>query len=116
MSVNERTTILSVCSKGTDHSAIEIMGKELGVEIVKADTGKNVVDSVRDTEFAMILIDLDMCEADGLATAEIIRSNLSTKRCPIVFITEANQDKQYIFKGYELGVLIILTNLWTQKF
>jgi len=64
MSVNERTTILSVCSKGTDHSAIEIMGKELGVEIVKADTGKNVVDSVRDTEFAMILIDLDMCEAD----------------------------------------------------
>jgi len=53
---------------------------------------------------------------DGLATAEIIRSNLSTKRCPIVFITEANQDKQYIFKGYELGVLIILTNLWTQKF
>src|SRR5665647_606416 len=55
-------------------------------------------------EFAVILLDVNMPDIDGLETAGLIRQYKKSSQTPIVFIT-AYVDEQQAKRGYALGAV-----------
>jgi response regulator RpfG family c-di-GMP phosphodiesterase len=55
-------------------------------------------------EFAVILLDVNMPDIDGLETASLIRQYKKTAQTPILFIT-AYVDEMQASKGYALGAV-----------
>ena len=56
------------------------------------------------TEFAVILLDVNMPDIDGLETASLIRKHRNGRHTPIIFIT-AYADEMQTARGYELGAV-----------
>ena len=55
-------------------------------------------------EFAVIVLDVNMPEIDGIETAELIRKHGRTSHTPIIFVT-AYADEMQTERGYELGAV-----------
>lgn len=96
--------------KLTDHASIlvaedepvnmllisEVLGK-MGFHVIKASNGKQVLDLLTDHHPAIILMDVNMPEMDGLETTQIIRNLPQPKRnIPIVALTAGamSEDKE----------------------
>ena len=74
----------------------EVLGK-MGFHVIKATNGKQVLDLLTDHQPAIILMDVNMPEMDGLETTQIIRALPQPKRnIPIVALTAGamSEDKE----------------------
>lgn len=78
--------------------------EELDAELVVARSGTEALKSILNDEFAVILLDVNMPDMDGLETASLIRRYRRTERTPIIFIT-AYADEMQTSRGYELGAV-----------
>ncbi len=78
--------------------------EELDAELVVARSGTEALKSILNEEFALILLDVNMPDMDGLETASLIRRYRRTERTPIIFIT-AYADEMQTSRGYELGAV-----------
>ena len=76
----------------------------LGQNLVKARSGREALRHLLDKEFAVILLDVQMPEMDGLETAAMIRSRRQTAQTPIIFCT-AFSDEMHTAQGYSLGAV-----------
>ena len=85
--------------------------EELDAELVVARSGTEALKTILNDDFAVILLDVNMPDMDGLETASLIRRYRRTERTPIIFIT-AYADEMQTSRGYELGAVdYILTPL-----
>ncbi len=75
------------------------------LEIYTADSGNEALSMLIETDFALVLMDVQMPEMDGFETAEIMRSNEKTKQIPIIFVTAISKQRNHIFKGYQAGAV-----------
>jgi signal transduction histidine kinase len=78
--------------------------EELDAELVVARSGTEALRLILNDEFAVILLDVNMPDMDGLETASLIRRYRRTERTPIIFIT-AYADEVQTSRGYELGAV-----------
>ena len=78
--------------------------EELDAELVVARSGTEALKSILNEDFAVILLDVNMPDMDGLETASLIRRYRRTERTPIIFIT-AYADEMQTSRGYELGAV-----------
>lgn len=78
--------------------------EHLNAEIITARSGAEALKQVLDHEFAVILLDVNMPEIDGLETATLIRHHSRGRRTPIIFIT-AYADEMQTALGYRLGAV-----------
>ncbi len=69
-----------------------------------ARSGREALRHLLDKEFAVILLDVQMPDMDGLETAAMIRSRRQTAHTPIIFIT-AFSDEMHTAQGYSLGAV-----------
>ncbi|WP_372441146.1 response regulator [Microvirga arvi] len=76
-----------------------------GVEIVTADSGEAALRHVLQSDFAVILLDVQMPRLDGYEVAGLIRSRPRSSRVPILFLTAFNKDDMHVFKGYSAGAV-----------
>jgi PAS domain S-box-containing protein len=72
-------------------------------EIKKAASGFEALDLVKETEFAVILLDVQMPGMDGFQTAERIRQ--VSPHVPIIFITAISHDDTHVYRGYDSGAV-----------
>lgn len=80
-----------------------ILGKD-GYTIVRANSGRAALKILlKEHDFSLILMDVQMPDLSGFETAEIIYERDKLKDIPIIFITAFNYDEDYIFKGYRTG-------------
>ena len=84
--------------------AFRTMLEELGQNLVMARSGSEALAEVLKREFAVILLDLNMPDIDGLETAALIRDYKRSAHTPIIFIT-AYADEMQAHKAYELGAV-----------
>jgi signal transduction histidine kinase len=75
------------------------------LNIFKANSGNEALSIMFETEFALVLLDVQMPIMDGFETAEIMRSSERTKNVPIIFVTAISTERKHIFKGYEKGAV-----------
>ncbi len=78
--------------------------EELGQNLVTVRSGSEALKEVLAREFAVILLDVNMPDIDGLETAKLIRQYKKSAHTPIIFIT-AYADEMQTAQGYSLGAV-----------
>jgi signal transduction histidine kinase/DNA-binding response OmpR family regulator len=78
--------------------------EELGQNLVFVRSGSEALKEVLKREFAVILLDVNMPDIDGLETAQLIRNYKRSAHTPIIFIT-AYADEMQTSRGYSLGAV-----------
>ena len=75
------------------HNLLELESilESLGQNVVKADSGEAALRYLRTQEFALILLDVQMPEMDGLETAKRIRDKANGQYIPVIFIADSNR-------------------------
>jgi signal transduction histidine kinase/DNA-binding response OmpR family regulator len=100
----EKANILVVDDLPEKHIVFRTILDELGQNIISARSGQEALKYILDKEFAVILLDVNMPDIDGLETASLIRQYKKSAQTPIVFIT-AYVDELQARRGYALGAV-----------
>src|SRR6056297_989099 len=88
--------------------ALESLLEKPALNIVKAHTGSEALSYLLEHEFALILLDVQMPNMDGLEFAELVRGTKKTKKVPIIFITANDQDHETVKRAYSIGAVDFL--------
>jgi signal transduction histidine kinase len=75
-------------------------------QFIKAGSGREALKILlREIDFALILMDVNMPNLNGLETAALIYEREKLRLIPIIFITAINYGEEYIFKAYRSGAV-----------
>lgn len=88
--------------------ALSSLLEDMNVDIFTCESGIEALSLMLDHEFALALIDVQMPDMNGFELAELIRGTERTKNVPIIFVTAANENSGFAFKGYESGAVDFL--------
>lgn len=72
-------------------------------QLVLAHSGKDALENLRDRDFAVILLDVQMPEMDGFETARRIRRLTRAKNTPVIFVTAIYRETRFVHDGYAVG-------------
>jgi signal transduction histidine kinase/DNA-binding response OmpR family regulator len=101
---SDKVNILVVDDLPEKHVVFSTILEELDQNIVNARSGQEALKYILEMEFAVILLDVNMPDIDGLETASLIRQYKKSSQTPIVFIT-AYVDELQARRGYALGAV-----------
>src|SRR5688500_9738039 len=101
---NEKCDILIVDDLQEKLLVFKTILEELGQHLVMVRSGSEALREVLHREFAVILLDVNMPDIDGLETARLIRQYKKSAHTPIIFIT-AYADEMQTAQGYSLGAV-----------
>jgi signal transduction histidine kinase/DNA-binding response OmpR family regulator len=102
--MEEKVNILVVDDLPDKRLAFQVVLEELGQNLVMATSGADALRELLQRDFAVILLDVNMPDIDGIETAELIRQHSKTKHTPIIFVT-AYADEMQTARGYALGAV-----------
>src|ERR1043166_725051 len=102
--MDDKVNILVVDDLPDKRLAFQVVLEELGQNLVMAASGADALRELLLREFAVILLDVNMPDIDGIETAELIRQHSKTKHTPIIFVT-AYADEMQTARGYALGAV-----------
>jgi signal transduction histidine kinase/CheY-like chemotaxis protein len=100
----ERANILVVDDLDDKLLVYRTILEELGQNVVTARSGEEALAHLLRTEFAVILLDVQMPGMDGFETAEMIRRRRKSMHTPIIFLT-AFTDEVRTATGYAHGAV-----------
>jgi len=75
-----------------------------GFSVVLVTDGAAVLESLKEEEFDLILLDVIMPQLDGFSVLEELKNNLKTKDMPVIMLTNLGTDED-IEKGKSFGVV-----------
>ncbi|MFH2091390.1 MAG: diguanylate cyclase [Pseudomonadota bacterium] len=101
----EKTDILIVDDKPGNLIAMEALLEDEDTNIIKAESGNAALGLLLEYDFALVILDIQMPEMDGIETARIMRKNKQTSQIPIIFVTAINKEEHQIFEGYNAGAV-----------
>jgi signal transduction histidine kinase/FixJ family two-component response regulator len=88
--------------------ALEAMLSDLDLTIVGAGSAREALRELLRRDFALILLDVQMPEIDGIEAATLIRSRERNKHIPIIFLTAYSQSDEHVARGYSVGAVDFL--------
>ena len=97
--------ILLVDDRPENLLALEAILEPLGQLLIRATSGPDALKRVLETEFAVILLDVQMPGMNGFEVAEIIKSRERSRTIPIIFLSAISKEDAYVFKGYSMGAV-----------
>lgn len=77
----------------------------LDLDLLEANSGNEALRLCLKTDFALILLDVQMPGMDGMETAALLRANPKTRQLPVIFVTAGMNEQHHLFKGYESGAV-----------
>ncbi|TMK88408.1 MAG: response regulator [Actinobacteria bacterium] len=104
-----RANVLVADDRPANVLAIQQVIEPLDLNVVTANSGEEVLRSLLTTEFAVVLLDVQMPIMDGFEIATQIKRREKTRHLPIIFLTAVNQEPGDVFHGYEAGAVDYLT-------
>jgi signal transduction histidine kinase/response regulator RpfG family c-di-GMP phosphodiesterase len=108
MGPEQRVNILLVDDQLPNLIALEAILRDLGENLVRAQSGLDALRFLLEAEAAVILMDVTMPQLDGLETARLIRERDWTRHTPIIFLTAYDRTDTELFHGYSLGAVDFL--------
>jgi signal transduction histidine kinase len=101
-----RVKILLVDDRENNLLAMESILWKDGYDIVRANSGKEALKILlKDFDFTLILMDVEMPELNGFETATMIYTREKLRHIPIIFITAHSYGDENLFKGYKAGAV-----------
>ncbi|HEY8520029.1 MAG TPA: response regulator [Gammaproteobacteria bacterium] len=101
---DDKVNILVVDDLPEKLLAFQTVLEELGENLVLVTSGADALRELLRRDFAVVLLDVNMPDIDGIETAELIRKHSKTAHTPIIFVT-AYADELQTARGYELGAV-----------
>jgi len=105
MSENDKANILMVDDQPAKLLSYEVILEELGLNLIKATSGRDALDHLLKTDVAVVLMDVSMPELDGFQLAEMIREHPRCQKTAIIFISAVHMTDLDRLKGYERGAV-----------
>ena len=102
---DDRVNLLLVDDRPENLLALEAILEPLGQLLVRANSGPEALKRVLETDFAAILLDVQMPGMNGFEVAEIIKSRERSRTIPIIFLSAISKEDAYVFKGYSMGAV-----------
>jgi signal transduction histidine kinase len=102
--MEEKSNILIVDDLPEKLLVFKTILEELGQNLIMVRSGSEALREILQREFAVILLDVNMPDIDGLETARLIRQYKRSAHTPIIFIT-AYADEMQTAQGYSLGAV-----------
>jgi signal transduction histidine kinase len=102
---DDRVNVLLVDDRPENLLALEAILEPLGQKLVRANSGPDALRCVLESEFATILLDVQMPGMNGFEVAEIIKSRERSRTIPIIFLSAISKEDAYVFKGYSMGAV-----------
>ena len=97
--------ILMVDDHPANLVALSAILEPLGQDLVAAHSGEEALRHLLDSDFALILLDVQMPGLDGIQTAKLIKERPRNRHLPIIFLTAIHKDPAHIFRGYKEGAV-----------
>ncbi|MFG6433852.1 hybrid sensor histidine kinase/response regulator [Roseateles sp. LYH14W] len=88
--------------------ALQALLRDDGLQMHCATSGEEALSLLLEHEFALALLDVQMPGMSGFDLAELIRGSSRTRQLPIVFVSAADRNQAYSFRGYENGAVDFL--------
>ncbi len=88
--------------------AMEVALAPLKRNVITASSGREALAHLLERDFALVLLDVQMPEMDGLETAALIRTRERTKHLPIIFVTAHRDSPETMRRAYQLGAVDFL--------
>ncbi|HVZ32661.1 MAG TPA: response regulator, partial [Polyangiaceae bacterium] len=104
-----KSSVLIVDDTASNLLALSAVLSPLGVRVVQAQSGREALEHLRDEEFAVVLLDVQMPEMDGFELAARIRATDTGRELPIIFLTALHRDEAYVRRGYAIGAADYVT-------
>jgi signal transduction histidine kinase len=101
---DEKSNILIVDDLQEKLLVFKTVLEDLDQNLVMVRSGSEALREVLARDFAVILLDVNMPDIDGLETARLIRRYKKSAHTPIIFIT-AYADEMQTAQGYSLGAV-----------
>lgn len=73
--------------------------------LIKANSGSEGLKVLLKEDISLVLLDVQMPGMDGFEMAELMRQRKDTQGIPIIFVTAISKEKQYVFRGYQVGAV-----------
>src|SRR5262250_1236657 len=109
MSAQERVNILMVDDQPAKLLSYEAILRELGENLIKANSGREALDRLLRTDIAVVLMDVSMPELDGFELADLIRQHPRHQDTAIIFISGVHMTDIDRVHGYERGAIDYLS-------
>jgi signal transduction histidine kinase/DNA-binding response OmpR family regulator len=106
--VEDRVNILVVDDLDEKLLVYRTILEELGQNVVTARSGSEALAQVLKTDFAVILLDVQMPDMDGFEAAALIRRRRKSMHTPIIFLTAYSDDIR-TSAGYAHGAVDYMT-------
>ncbi|TCZ67493.1 sensor histidine kinase [Flaviaesturariibacter aridisoli] len=74
-----------------------------------ASSGEEALKKLLKTDYALVILDVQMPGMDGFEVAEAITSFNKTRDIPIIFLSAVNTHKRFVTKGFESGAVDYIT-------
>ena len=101
----DKVNILLVDDRPDKLLALEAILGDLGENLVKASSGREALKKLLETDFAVILLDVNMPGMDGFETAALIRQRERSEKTPIIFFTALSDNDAVVARSYSLGAV-----------
>lgn len=85
--------------------AFERILRGLNAEIISVESGNDALAMVMIHDFAVILMDVEMPEMDGIETAQLIHQDEAYSRIPIILVTAHDDCADLLVRGYAAGAV-----------
>src|SRR5690348_9744226 len=105
MSSHDAVNILMVDDQPGKLLSYEAILHPLGENLLKANSGREALDSLLKNEIAVVLMDVSMPDIDGFQLADMIREHPRFQRTAIIFISAVHLSDLDRLKGYERGAV-----------
>lgn len=104
----DHAKILLVDDHETNLVALSTLLSQDGVEVLRADSGREALELLLQNDIALAIIDVHMPIMDGFELAELMRGSQRTQHVPIIFLTGEPQHNLHRFRGYQAGAVDFL--------
>ncbi|MBV8759072.1 MAG: response regulator [Deltaproteobacteria bacterium] len=103
--VRIRHRILIVDDRPENLLAADAALTGLGALIVTARSGEEALKHLLESEYSLVLLDVQMPGMNGYETAQYIRQRPRTAHVPIIFLTAHEGESKNILRAYDLGAV-----------
>jgi two-component system cell cycle response regulator len=102
MTESETANILVVDHGQENTLILENLPEAPDLKIVRASSDEEAVRLSLESDFALVLLDLQMSKMDGFETARRLRNGARTRDLPIIFVTEIPKGRDFAINGHNL--------------
>jgi diguanylate cyclase (GGDEF)-like protein/PAS domain S-box-containing protein len=107
--MTKKAKILIVDDNPSNRLAIRRILKEVDAELHEASNGFDALTMALETDYALILLDVQMPEIDGYEVCMQLRADKRTAHTAVIFLTAAYKENSDKMHGYSTGATDYLT-------